>query len=66
MLYLADNLEPGRRGRKKERAKLAKRVPQERDAVLREVVQREMEERLRDGRPINPLTLAFWNSILGR
>ena len=66
MLYLADNLEPGRRGRRKERAKQAKRVPRERDDVLREVVQREMEDRLREGRPIDPLTIAFWNSLAGR
>lgn len=66
MLYLADNLEPGRKGRRKERAKLAKRVPRERDAVLREVVARQMEERLRAGRPIDPLTIAFWNSLAPR
>lgn len=66
MLYLADNLEPGRRARRKERAKLAKRVPRERDDVLREVVGWEMEERLRDGRPIDPLTTGFWNSLAKR
>jgi len=66
MLYLADYLEPGRRGRQKERGKLAERVPRERDDVLREVVARDMEERLRDGRPIDPLTIAFWNSLTRR
>jgi HD superfamily phosphohydrolase YqeK len=66
MLYLADNLEPGRRGRRKERARLAKRVPRERDDVLKEVVARQMEELVRAGRPIDPLTTAFWNSLARR
>jgi len=66
MLYLADNLEPGRRGRRKERARLVRRVRQERDSVLREVVAWQMEERLRAGRPIDPLTIAFWNSLAPR
>src|SRR5213592_2213639 len=38
MLFLADFLEPGRRSRRKQRAKLAKRVPQDRDHVLQEIV----------------------------
>jgi HD superfamily phosphohydrolase YqeK len=63
MLYLADYLEPRRKGRRKERARLAKRVPRQRDAVLREVVARQIEEQLAAGRPIDPLTLAFWNSL---
>ena len=66
MLYLADYLEPGRRGRRKERAKLAKRVPHERDEVLREVVAQQMQEQLRRSRRINPLTLEFWNSLTRR
>jgi HD superfamily phosphohydrolase YqeK len=63
MLYLADYLEPGRKGRRKERARLAKRVPRQREAVLREIVARQIEEQLAAGRPIDPLTLAFWNSL---
>jgi HD superfamily phosphohydrolase YqeK len=66
ILYLADNLEPGRRGRRKERARLAKRVPRDRDAVLREVVARQMQDQLRSGRSIHPLTLEFWNSLAAR
>jgi HD superfamily phosphohydrolase YqeK len=66
MLYLADNLEPGRRGRRKERAKLTRRVPRERDAVLREVVGRQMQDDLRANRAIDPLTLEFWNSLTPR
>ena len=66
MLYLADYLESGRRGRRKERAKLAQRVPGDRDAVLREVVAQQMQDQLSAGRPIDPLTLGFWNSLVRR
>src|SRR5947208_2282838 len=63
MLYLADFLEPGRRSRRKQRAKLAKRVPHDRDGVLREVVALQVRSRLRAGRTIHPLTVEFWNSL---
>lgn len=66
MLYLADFLEPGRLRRRKERAKLARRVPHDRDGVLREIVGRQIRARLRTGRPIHPLTLEFWNSLAER
>jgi HD superfamily phosphohydrolase YqeK len=66
MLYLADYLEPGRKGRRKERAKLAKRVPADPAAVLREVMSRQIQEQLGDGRAIDPLTLDFWNSLAPR
>jgi len=65
MLYLADYLEPGRRGRRKARARLAERVPREPDRVLREVVKQQIRGRLRAGRTIHPLTLEFWNSLDG-
>ena len=64
MLYLADYLEPGRKRRRKERARLAERVPDERDAVLREVVGRHVRALVRAGRPVNPLTLQFWNALV--
>ena len=63
MLFLADFLEPGRRSSRRRRAKLAARVPRNRDGVLREVVGQQIRQRLRAGRPINPLMLDFWNSI---
>jgi hypothetical protein len=63
MLFLADFLEPGRRGGRKERARLAKRVPRDRDGILRQVVAWQLRMRLRAGRPIDPVTLEFWNSI---
>jgi HD superfamily phosphohydrolase YqeK len=66
MLYLADYLEPGRKRRAKQRAELAERVPRERDRVLREVVAQQIRSRLRSGRPIDPHTLEFWNSLAAR
>jgi HD superfamily phosphohydrolase YqeK len=63
MLFLADYLEPGRRGRRKERARLAARVPQNRDAVLRRVLALQMRAALRAGRPIHPHTLELWNAL---
>jgi nicotinate-nucleotide adenylyltransferase len=63
MLYLADNLEPGRRGRRKERAKLAQRVPREPDAVLQELLGRQIQAQVRAGRSVDPRTLEFWNSL---
>jgi 2-amino-4-hydroxy-6-hydroxymethyldihydropteridine diphosphokinase len=66
MLYLADYLEPGRKGRRKERARLARRVPRDRDGVLQEIVAQQMQSWLRTGRSIDPLTLEFWNSLAAR
>jgi HD superfamily phosphohydrolase YqeK len=63
MLYLADYLEPGRKRRRKERAKLAERVPHERDRVLQEVVALQVRARLRARRAIHALTIEFWNSL---
>jgi HD superfamily phosphohydrolase YqeK len=63
MLYLADFLEPGRRSRRKLRAEWAKRVPRHRDRVLREIVAQQLRGRLRTRRPIDPLTVTFWNSL---
>lgn len=66
MLYLADYLEHGRKGRRKERARLARRVPRDRDGVLREIVAQQMQSWLRIGRSIDRLTLEFWNSLAAR
>jgi HD superfamily phosphohydrolase YqeK len=63
MLYLADFLEPGRQTRRKQRAQMAKRVPHDCDAVLREILAQQIRSRLRRGKPIDPLTLEFWNSM---
>jgi 2-amino-4-hydroxy-6-hydroxymethyldihydropteridine diphosphokinase len=63
MLYLADFLEPGRTIAASF-PDLAQRVPQERDAVLREVARRRIEWVLRSGWPLPPPTVAFWNSLV--
>jgi HD superfamily phosphohydrolase YqeK len=66
MLFLADYLESGRDGGSKQRAKLARRVPRDRDGVLREVVARQLRARLRAGRRIHPFMLEFWNALVRR
>jgi HD superfamily phosphohydrolase YqeK len=68
MLYLADFLEPGRGSAASgsDRPELAKRVPKERDAVLREVARRRVEWVLRSGWPLAPETVAFWNQLVTR
>jgi 2-amino-4-hydroxy-6-hydroxymethyldihydropteridine diphosphokinase len=66
MLYLADFLEPGREaaGARSDRAELARRVPHERDAVLREIARRRLEWVLRSGWPLPVETVAFWNGLV--
>lgn len=66
MLYLADFLEPGRRFAADERRALALRVPQERDAVLKEVVRWRIEWVLRSGWPLAPETVSLWNALASR
>lgn len=66
MLYLADALEPGRQGGRKARARLADRVPDDREGVLRKVVAHEIRRRVRAGRPVHPLTIEFWNALTRR
>jgi len=66
MLYLADFLEPGRDFASAERAELARRVPTERDAVLREVARRRLEWAVRSGWQLSDETVGFWNQLVGR
>jgi len=66
MLYLADFLEPGRPHPPPDRAALAARVPEERDAVLKEVARQRIEWVLDSGWPLTPATVAFWNSLVAR
>jgi 2-amino-4-hydroxy-6-hydroxymethyldihydropteridine diphosphokinase len=66
MLYLADFLEPGRKFAADERRALALRVPQERDAVLKEVVRWRIEWVLRSGWPLAPETVGLWNALASR
>ena len=65
MLYLADFLEPGR-DHDADRERLARTVPTQRDAVLREVARRRIDWVLRSGWPLPEATVAFWNSLAGR
>ena len=66
MLYLADFLDPGRDFASAERAEFARRVPIERNDILREVARRRIEWILRSGWSIPPATVAFWNELVGR
>ena len=66
MLYLADFLEPGRDRIAPDRADLARRVPIERDAVLREVARRRIEWLVRSGWPLPVATVGFWNQLVGQ
>jgi 2-amino-4-hydroxy-6-hydroxymethyldihydropteridine diphosphokinase len=66
MLYLADFLEPARDRIAPDRADLARRVPVERDAVLREVARRRIEWLLGSGWALPATTVAFWNRLVGR
>lgn len=62
-LYLADFLEPGRDFEVAWRRSLAERMPDEMDAVLREVVEARVERLVRLGRPIRPETLGFLAAV---
>lgn len=66
MLYLADFLEPGRKFAAHERRALARRVPAERDAVLKEVVRWRIEWVLGSGWPLVPETVGLWNALVSR
>ena len=65
MLYLGDFLEPERDRIAPDRADLVRRVPAERDEVLREVARRRIEWILRSGWPLPATTVAFWNRLVG-
>lgn len=66
MLYLADYLEPGREYDVAARAAMARRVPRERDAVLREVAARRIEWVIRSGWALPRETVDFWNALVGQ
>lgn len=64
MLYLADYLEPGRPFDVRGRAALAARVPDEYEAVLREVAAMRIGWALESGWALPPESVAFWNSLV--
>ena len=63
MLYLADFLETGRRRRDSMRAAQADRVPNDPDGVLREVARDRIAHGIKQGWPLLPETVAFWNAL---
>ncbi len=64
-LYAADFLEPGRPLRPKLRKRLRKRMPNELDAVVTEIVGARMRYQMDRGRSLRPETVAFWNELHG-
>lgn len=64
MLYLADFLEPGRHHQRPERTEWVARVPTEPDAVLRQVAAARIAHGIRQGWPLFPETVAFWNALV--
>lgn len=64
-LFIADYIEPGRRYEPAWLATLRARMPAGRDAVLREVLRARIDRQLREGRPMRPETVAFWNAVSG-
>ena len=62
-LYAADFLEPGRPYLPDWRAELRGRMPDELDAVTREVVRARIRHRLDAGEPVLSRTLEFWNGL---
>lgn len=62
-LYMADFLEPGRSFAREERARLAARVPEDFDGVLREVVRQRITWALREGKTLYPECVALWNAV---
>lgn len=64
-LYMADFLEPGRRFLTEKRSALRARLPDDRDAVLREVAAMRIGQRLEHGERLPPQSVEFWNRIIG-
>lgn len=64
-LYAADFLEPGRTFRPEWRAALDERLPDELDAVVREVAKSRIGWLLDRGCRVQHRTVAFWNALVG-
>jgi 2-amino-4-hydroxy-6-hydroxymethyldihydropteridine diphosphokinase len=65
-LYLADFLEPGRDFELDWRGGLSRRMPEELDEVLVEVLAARIRHLLEGRKPIRPETSAFWSALVGR
>lgn len=64
-LYLADFLDPARRFRKRRRAALRERLPEQRGEVLVEAVALKLGHLISDRHAILPVSLRFWNRLVG-
>lgn len=62
-LYAADFLEPGREQRVKWRGKLRKRMPDDMEAVVLEILAARLAHQLRRSRPVSPETVGMWNAM---
>jgi HD superfamily phosphohydrolase YqeK len=62
-LYAADFLEPGRVRRVKWRSKLRKRMPDELEAVVLEILAARLEHQLHSSRPVRLETVGMWNAM---
>ena len=62
-LYMADFLEPGRAFMQADRAFLASCVPLAFDQVFRQVVRLRLEWALREGKGLQPETVALWERV---
>jgi len=62
-LFIADYIEPGRRYDPETLAVLRARMPAAHAEVLRTVLRARRDRLLREGRPMRPETVAFWNRI---
>jgi HD superfamily phosphohydrolase YqeK len=64
-LFAADFLEPGRDIKQKWRRGLRGRMPAELESVTREILQARVIYLVKEGRPVRPETMGFWNSMAG-
>jgi 2-amino-4-hydroxy-6-hydroxymethyldihydropteridine diphosphokinase len=64
-LYAADFLEPGRNLRNRWRGELRARMPMELEEVTREILAVRLGHLVKRNRPMQPETVAMWNSMNG-
>lgn len=64
-LYAADFLEPGRNLRNRWREGLRSRMPQELEAVTKEILGARIIHLVKRGRSVQPETFAMWNTLAG-
>lgn len=64
ILYCADYLDPERPFDRERRMELARQLPSDPDAVLREVARSRLLHLIQSGWPLPDLTYRFWNSLV--